>query len=308
MSKVAIVGAGFVGSTAAYALMIEGAASEISLIDIRKEKAEGEAMDLQHGLQFKQNAKITFGSDEKLCKDADIVVVSAGKHTAGKQSRLALIEENAVLFKKIIPKIARYNKNCILLVVSNPVDVLTHLAIKYSKFPKNRVIGSGTILDTSRFRYALGQYFDVSPDSVHAYILGEHGDSSFPVWSSANIAGINLKDFRKYNRKAMDRIFNETKNAAYEVIARKGATYYAIGLGISKIVRTILSDRNEVLAVSSYIDSYHGVKDICLSVPTVIDSNGVKEHLVLPLNSRERKLLKKSASVINGYINRCYNC
>jgi L-lactate dehydrogenase len=308
MSKVAIVGAGFVGATAAYALMIEGVASEIALIDVKKEKAQGEAMDLQHGLQFKQNAKITFGSDFKLCKNADIVVITAGKHTSGKQSRLSLVEKNAVLFKEIIPQIAKHNKKCILLVVSNPLDVLTYLALKYSKFPKNRVIGTGTILDTSRFRYLLGQHFEVSPRSVHAYIMGEHGDSSFPVWSTANIAGINLKHMKKYNKKKIDKIYKETKNAAYEVITKKGATYYAIGLGISKIARTILSNRNGVLAVSAYLKNYHGVKDICLSVPCVVNKDGVKEQLVLPLNSTEKKQLRKSASIIRSYINRCYNC
>ena len=308
MSKVAIIGAGFVGSTSAYACLIEGAASEIALIDVNREKAEGEAMDLRHGLPFMENAKISFGSDYSLCKDADIVVITAGKHTSGDQSRLALVEENALLFKKIIPQITKNNKKCILLVVSNPLDVLTYLALKYSKFPKNRVIGSGTILDTARFRYSLGLHYGVSPNSVHAYILGEHGDSSFPVWSTANIAGINLKQLKGYDRKKMDRLFLDTKNAAYEVIARKGATYYAIGLGISKIVRTILSDRNGVVAVSSYLDDYHGVKDVCLSVPTILNRKGVQKHLVLPLNSLEKKLLRKSASVIKGYLNRCYNC
>jgi L-lactate dehydrogenase len=307
-SKVAIVGAGFVGSTAAYALMIEGIASEIAIIDINKVKAEGEAMDLQHGLQFKQNAKITFSNSCSLCKDADVVVITAGKHTAGKQSRLGLVETNAALFKKLVPQITRYNKNCILLVVTNPLDVLTYLAVKYSKFPKNMVMGTGTILDTARFRYKLGQYFEVSPNSVHAYIVGEHGDSSFPVWSTANIAGIDLKKMKKYNKKVMDRIFQETKNAAYEVINKKGATYYAVGLGISKIVRTILSDRNGVLAVSSYIENYHGVRDVCLSVPCVVNRNGVKEQLKLPLNSLEKKQLKKSATVIKNYISRCYRC
>ena len=307
-SKVAIIGAGFVGSTAAYALLMDGAVSEIALIDVNKEKAEGEAMDLQHGLQFRQNVTITYGNSYELCKDADIVVVTAGKHTEGKQSRLELIEQNAALFRQMIPKIARQNKDCILLIVSNPLDVLTHLALKYSKFPKNRVIGSGTILDTARFRYKLGKYFGVSPNSIHAYIIGEHGDSSFPVWSTANIAGINLKHFKNYNKKAMDNLFLETKNAAYEVIARKGATYYAIGLGIASIIRTILSDRDGVLAVSSYLKNYQGVKDVCLSVPCIINRDGIKEHLILPLNSSEKKQLKKSASITKSYINKCYNC
>ena len=307
-SKVAIVGAGFVGSTAAYAMLIEGAASDIVLIDVNKEKAEGEAMDLRHGLQFKRNVDIDFGTDYKLCKDADIVVITAGRHTKAGQSRLDLVKENSALFKKIIPHITKYNKDCILLIVSNPLDVLTYLALKYSKFPKNRVFGSGTILDTARFRYNLGEYFKVSPTSVHAYILGTHGDTSFPVWSTANIAGVHLSRFKRYNKKSMDKIYQETKNAAYEIVAKKGATYYAIGLAISRIVKSILSDQNSVLALSSYIDNYHGVSNVCLSVPCIVNRDGIKEQIVLPLNSLEKKQLRKSASVIKGAIRQCPKC
>ncbi len=301
-SKVAIIGAGFVGSTAAYALLIDGAASEIALIDVNREKAEGEAMDLQHGLQFKANAKITFGSDYALCKDAEIVVITAGAHQKPGETRLDLVKKNSAILKDTIRNITKHNSNCILLIVSNPLDVLTYLALRYSKFQKSKVIGSGTILDTARFRYLLGEYFEVSPNSVHAYIMGEHGDSSFPVWSTANIAGTNLEYFSKYSKKAMDKIYQKTKNAAYEVIARKGATYYAIGLGISKIVRAILSDRNEVLALSTYLNNYNGVSDVCLSVPTIVNRNGVKGHIVLPLNALEKKQLKKSADVIKKAI------
>lgn len=307
-SKIAIVGAGFVGSTSAYACLIDSAASEIALIDVSREKAEGEAMDLQHGLPFKPNVKIKFGDKYDLCKDAEIVVICAGAHQKPGETRLDLVNRNATIFKQMIPGITKHNKDCILLVVSNPLDVLTYLTLKYSKFPKNRVFGSGTILDTARFRYLLSQHFGVSPNSVHAYILGEHGDSSFPVWSSANIAGVNLKHFKKYSKKAMDRLYQKTKNAAYEVIARKGATYYAIGLGVAKIVRAVLSDQNEVLALSSYLNNYHGVSNVCLSVPAVVNRNGIKEHIALPLNSLEKKQLRKSANVINGIIRGCVNC
>lgn len=306
-SKVAIIGAGFVGSTAAYALLIDGAASEIALIDIDKKKAEGEAMDLQHGLQFRPNVKIEFGSSYSQCKDAEIVVVCAGAHQKPGETRLDLVKRNSAILKGMIPKITQHNNNCILLVVANPLDVLTYLALKYSKFPKHRVFGSGTILDTARFRYLLGEHFGVSTNSVHAYIMGEHGDSSFPVWSTANIAGVNLKNFRRYSKKAMDKIFYKTKNAAYEVIAKKGATYYAIGLGIAKIVRAVLSDQNEVLALSGYIENYHGVNGVCLSVPTIVNRNGIKGQILMPLNSAEKKQFRKSASVIKGIIREC-NC
>jgi len=304
-SKVAIIGAGFVGSTAAFALLNDGAASEIALIDVNREKAQGEAMDLQHGLMFKPNVNITFGNDYSLCKDAEIVVITAGAHQKPGETRIDLVNRNSAIFKQMIPQIIKHNRNCILLVVSNPLDVLAYLTLKYSKFPKHRVIGSGTILDTARFRYMLGRYFGVSPNSVHAYIMGEHGDSSFPVWSTANIAGVSLRNFKKYNKKAMDKIYAETKNAAYEVIAKKGATYYAIGLGITKIVKSILSGQNEVLALSSYLENYHGISDVCLSVPTIINRNGIKEHIVMPLNSLEKKQLRKSASVIKNVIKQC---
>ena len=307
-SKVAIIGAGFVGSTAAYALLMDGAASEIALIDVNREKAEGEAMDLQHGMQFKPDAKISFGSDYGLCKYAEIVVICAGAHQKPNETRIDLVKKNSAIFKGMIPKIVRHNRNCIILVVANPLDVLTYLTLKYSKFPKNRVFGSGTILDTARFRYLLGEYFEVSPDSVHAYVMGEHGDSSFPVWSTANIAGVNLHQFRKYSKKAMNKIAYETKNAAYEIIAKKGATYYAIGLGIARIVRAVLSDKNMVLVLSTYLKNYHGVGDVCLSVPCIVNRSGIKEQIVMPLNSLEKKQLRKSASVVKGTIKSCANC
>ena len=307
-SKVAIIGAGFVGSTAAYALLMDGAACEIALIDVNREKAEGEAMDLQHGLQFKPNVKISFGSGYELCKDAEIVVICAGAHQKPGETRLDLVKKNSGILKGIIRNIVKHNRDCILLVVANPLDVLTYLTLKYSKFPKNRVFGSGTILDTARFRYLLGEYFEVSPDSVHAYIMGEHGDSSFPVWSTANIAGVNLQHFRKFSKKAMGRIAYKTKNAAYEVIAKKGATYYAIGLGIARIVRGILSGNNTVLVLSAYLDNYHGVNDVCLSVPCVVNRNGIKEQIVMPLNALEKKQLKKSASTVREIIKRCAVC
>ncbi|MBI2652401.1 L-lactate dehydrogenase [Candidatus Woesearchaeota archaeon] len=307
-SKVAIIGAGFVGSTAAYALLIDGAASEIALIDVNKEKAEGEAMDLQHSLQFSPGTKVTFGDDYKLCKDAEIVVMCAGAHSKPGESRLDLVTRNSAILKQIVPSIAKYNKDCIILVVANPLDVLTYLTLKYSKFPKNRVFGSGTILDTARFRCLLGEYFGVSPNSVHAYILGEHGDSSFPVWSTANIAGVRLRHFKKYNKKAMDEIMAKTKRAAYEIVARKGATYYAIALGITKIVKAILTDSDAVIALSTYLNNYHGVGDVCLSVPCIVDRNGIKEQIVMPLNSLEKKQLQRSANVIKGIIKGCVSC
>jgi L-lactate dehydrogenase len=301
-SKVAIIGAGFVGSTSAYAMLIEKVASQIALIDINKDKAEGEAMDLQHGLQFKSNVDIEFGTSFNLCKDADIVIVTAGKHTKPGQSRLELVKENSDLYKKIIPSISKQNKKCILLIVSNPLDILTYLAQKYSKFNKSKVFGTGTTLDTARFRYFLGKKLGISPDSVHAYILGEHGDSSFPVWSSATIGGKKLDNFKGINQAEKKSIYQKVKNAAYEIVAKKGATYYAIGLSVSKIVKTILRNQNSVLPLSTYLDNYNGVSGVCLSVPCIVNRQGIKEQIDIPLNKLEISQLKKSANSMKNLI------
>ncbi len=298
MAKVAIVGAGYVGATAAYALMIKGIASEIALIDVNRQKAEGEALDLKHGLQFVSTSKISFGNDYKLCKGADVVVVCAGAHQQKGETRLDLISKNAAIFRQIIPKIAKNSPGCILLIVANPVDILTKLALKYSKFPKERVIGSGTLLDTARLRYGLSQHFKVSPAHIHAFILGEHGDTEFPVWSTANISGKPLSEFPEYSTKVLQEAFKKTKGAAYEIISKKGATYYAIGLAITQIVRAILSDRNDVFPVSTLVKGYYGVNDVCLSIPCVINRKGAARQIRLTLNKQEQAMLRKSAKVL----------
>lgn len=300
--KVAIIGAGFVGSTAAYALFIDGVAEEIALIDIHKEKAKGEALDLVHGNLFTPYTKVTYGNSYKLCEDADVIVVTAGAHQKPGQTRLDLTKLNAKILKGIISGIKEYNKKGIILMVTNPLDVLTYLATKWSKFPKGKVFGTGTTLDTARFRHLLGNYYNINPKSVHAYILGEHGDSEFPVWSSANIAGIRLKDYSKYDKKKLDKLYDQTKNAAYEIINTKGATYYAIGLVVKDIVRAILTDQHNVYPVSTLIDNYYGVKDVCLSVPCVLGQKGIIEQIKIHLDDTEKKMLRKSAATIKKYI------
>jgi L-lactate dehydrogenase len=302
--KVAIIGAGYVGATAAYALFIDGTASEIALIDINKEKVEGEALDLVHGTLFTPFTKITYGDNYSLCKDASIVIITAGAGQRPGETRLDLTKKNVVVMKEIIPKITEVNKDCILLMVTNPLDILTYLAIKLSRFPENRVFGTGTILDTARFRQLLGEYYKINPQSIHAYILGEHGDSEFPVWGSANIAGVPLKDFEKYNKKALDNIFEKTKTAAYEIISRKGATYYAIGLAINKIVKTILTDQNEVLPISCMLNDYYGINDVCLSIPVMLSKEGIKKKIKLPLDINEQEMLINSAKIIKETIDK----
>ncbi|MBI2141186.1 L-lactate dehydrogenase [Candidatus Woesearchaeota archaeon] len=302
MPKIAIVGAGFVGATAAYALMIEGLATEIALTDINRQRAEGEALDLKHGLQFVNTTKITFGNNYGLCKGADIVIVCAGLHQGKGETRLDLVEKNARIFREIIPKIAKNSPDCILLIVTNPVDILTYLALKYSRFPKRRVIGSGTLLDTARLRYWLSHRFKVSPQHVHAFVLGEHGDTEFPVWSTANISGKPLREFPEYSAKALQQIFRKTKESAYEVIAKKGATYYAIGLAITQVVKAILTDRNDVFPVSTLVSNYYGVNNVCLSIPCVINRKGIERTIELTLNKQEQALLHRSAKTLGQYI------
>ncbi len=302
-NKVAIVGAGWVGSTAAYAMMLDGIVSEIALIDINKEKAEGEALDLRHGMQFTRSTKISFGDSYELVKDAKIVVICAGfAQKPGGETRLDLTQKNVEVFKDIIPKITKYNKDCILLIVTNPLDVLTYVAYKLSGFPSCRVFGTGTVLDTSRLRYLLGRHFKISPKDICAYVLGEHGDTEFTWWSGANVSGIPLKNLPEYNKDKLEKICEEVRGAAYEVISKKGATFYAIALVIAKIARAILTDQFRVLTVSTILDNYNGVSDVCLSIPTVVRKDGVCEKFDINLDEREKELFEASANKIKEAI------
>lgn len=302
--KIAIIGAGAVGSTFAYSLLIHGLAPEIVLIDINRERAEGEVMDLTHGMPFAYPARIWAGEYSD-CRSADIVVIAVDKGQKIEQSRLDLAKGNFETFKQIIPNITKYNKECILLVVTNPLDVMTYAALKLSGFKKNQVIGSGTILDTGRLRYMLGEHLQVDPRNVHAYIIGEHGDSEVPVWSLANVAGIKLKDFCStcdalYNVSDFNEMFLKVRNAGYEIIKRKGRTFYAVALGVTKIVESILRNENAVLTVSCFLEDYYGVSDICLSVPAILNRTGIRQTIKLPLDKKEILDFKKSAAIIKN--------
>jgi len=303
--KVAIVGAGQVGSTFAFALMISGLATSIVLIDQAPEIAEGHVMDLNHGLSFIQPSRIYVG-DYSDCKDANIVVVTAGASQKPGETRLDLVRRNTDIFKDIIPEIARYNPRT-LLIVSNPVDVLTYVALKLSQYPMNRVIGSGTSLDTARFRYLLSRHCEVDPRNVHAYIIGEHGDSEVPVWSQANIGGVLLGQYcpvcrRRCPENEREEIFNQVKDAGYEIVEKKGATYFAIGLAVVRIVGSILRDENSVLTVSSLVDGYYDIGDVCLSVPSILNRNGLSRTLKIALDESEIKKLQASAAVLKDVI------
>jgi len=305
-SRVAIVGAGNVGATCAYALLMSGHAAEIVLIDANKARAEGEAMDLNHAVPFTSPVRIWAG-DYADCAGAAVTVITAGAAQKPGETRLDLVKKNTAIFKSIVPQVAQHNPNGIILVATNPVDVLSYVAWKLSGLPAARVIGSGTILDTARFRYLLSQYYGVDARSVHATIIGEHGDSEVPVWSLANIAGMRLTDFCclqdvKFDQAKMDEIFVQTRDAAYEIIQRKGATFYAIGAGLMRIVEAILRDQSTVLSVSSLIDRYYGIDDVYLSVPAVVDRGGVEALLRLELDEMEIVGLRRSAEVLKSTI------
>lgn len=305
-TRVAIVGAGNVGASFAYALLLSGLATEIVLIDVNRAKAEGEAMDLNHAVPFAHPTRIWAGEYAD-CAGAAVTVVTAGAAQKPGETRLDLVKKNAAVFRQIVPEVARYNPDGLLIVATNPVDVLTYAAWKFSGLPAQRVIGSGTILDTARFRYLLSQHFGVDPRSVHAYIIGEHGDSEVPVWSLANIAGMRLPDFCAaqgvaHDQAAMDEIFQQTRDAAYHIIERKGATYYAIGAGLVRLVEAILRDQSTVLSVSSLTQDYYGLSDVCLSLPTVVDRGGVEQVLRLALSQDEIEGLRRSAEVLKAII------
>ena len=304
-TKVAIVGAGNVGATAAYALLLSGLAAEIVLIDANKKRAEGEAMDLAHAVPFSRPTKVWAG-DYQDCAGAAITILAAGTGQRPGETRLDLAKRNAAIFSEIVPKVATANPDGIILVATNPVDVLTHHALRISKLPVNRVIGSGTTLDTGRFRALLGDRFGVDPRSVHAFIVGEHGDSEVAVWSSANVAGVGLEDLAHargitFESEDRERIFGETRDAAYAIIERKGATYYAVAVALLRIIEAIVRDQRTVLPVSSAVgNARYGLGDVCLSLPSIVGANGVEEVLELRLSADEEEALRKSAEVVRG--------
>lgn len=298
-NKVAVIGAGGVGATTAYALMVQGVGSEIVLIDVNKDKAEGEAMDLRHGASFVNPVDI-YAGDYKDLADAKLIIITAGAAQKPGETRLDLIKKNTGIFKNIVSSIKEYNQDGILLVVTNPVDILTHLTYKLSGFPAERVIGSGTVLDSSRFRSLLSKNCEVAASNVHGYIIGEHGDSEVPVWSLTNIAGTSIEEYcpicsRGCEGHDLEKIGEQVKNAAYEIIEKKGATFYAVALAVSRIARAILRDENAVLTVSSLMEGYYGIEDISLSLPAIINSDGIERVLELPLSQKEEEEFKKSA-------------
>jgi L-lactate dehydrogenase len=303
--KVVIIGSGAVGSTYAYALMRSGLATTIVLVGRTPERVRAEVMDLNHGLMFVPPVHIIEGSYSD-CKDADLVAITAGVAQKEGETRIDLAKRNADLFREMIPQIARQNPKTIL-VVTNPVDVLTYAAIKISELPMNRVIGSGTVLDTARFRFLLSNHCGVDPRNVHAYVLGEHGDSEVPIWSKVDIGGMSISKYcptcgERCPPEEMESIFHQVKTAAYEIIKGKGATNHAIGLAMVRITESILRNENSILTVSTLVDGFHGINDVCLSIPAVLNRNGVSRQINLDLEEQEEKMLRASADLLKGVI------
>ena len=307
--KVSIIGCGNVGMRYAYALLLKGFARQMVLVDIDKNRLEGEVMDLSHGAPYISPVEIIAG-DYSDIKDSDLVVITAGKKQRPGQSRIELAQDNVEIFRQIIPKITKYAKSAIFLIVTNPVDILSYATYKFSHKPSKEIIGSGTVLDTARFRFLLAKHCNIDPRNIHAYILGEHGDTEFAVWSRAMIGGVLFKDYcyickdknSCLKEKELNKIFIEVRDSAYKIIERKGETSYGIGLALVRITEAILNDENAILPVSSLINGYLGINDVYLSLPAVINRNGVREVLKIELSSEEKKAFKNSANAIKKVI------
>lgn len=306
VQKAAIIGCGFVGTSIAFSLVQKGIFSELVLIDANEKKAEGEAMDLSHGLPFTKPMEIKAGDYEDL-SDCAMIIITAGANQKPGETRLDLVHKNVEIYKSIIPKIVENNQEATLLIVSNPVDIMTYVALKLSGFPSRRVIGSGTVLDTARLKYLLSRHLDVDSRSIHAFIIGEHGDSELAVWSAANVSGIPLNHFcelRGYfdHMESMDRIYQSVRDSAYEIIEKKGATYYGVAMAVCRIAESVIRNEHSIMPISVYLDGLYGLHDICLSIPTVVGQEGAEKVLDIPLDLMEMGKLVYSAEELRKII------
>ena len=305
--KVAVVGLGFVGSASAFALMQSGLFSEMVLVNRDMSKAEGEALDISHGLPFAKPMKIYAGTYDDIV-DAAVIVITSGAGQKPGETRLDLVRKNVEVYRSIIPEIAKRNCEGILLIVSNPVDILTSAAVKLSGFPENRVFGSGTVLDTARLKYLLGEHLNVDSRSVHAFIIGEHGDSEIAAWSSANVSGVPLHNFCEMrghfeHEKAMYEIAEGVKNSAYEIIEKKKATYYGIAMSVKRICEAIVRDEKSILPISSIQHGQYGIEGVALSMPAVVGKNGVETLVPIELNEAEQTALRQSSDTLRQVLN-----
>ncbi|WP_337550438.1 L-lactate dehydrogenase, partial [Clostridium sp.] len=296
--KAAVIGCGFVGSATAFTLMQSRLFSELVLLDVNMEKADGEAKDIAHGIPFAGQMKIYAGTYDDAA-DAAIIIITAGANQKPGETRLDLVQKNTAIYQSIIPEIVKRDFGGILLIVSNPVDILTYVALKLSGLPENRVLGSGTVLDTARLKYALGEHLGVDSRSVHSFIIGEHGDSEIAAWSSTNVSGIPLNDFCEmrghFNHDAaMDAIAEKVKNSAYEIISKKQATYYGIAMSVKRICECIVRNERSILPVSAMMHGEYGIEDITLSMPAIVGIGGVETHVPIALSEEEAEKLVES--------------
>ncbi|GIG25173.1 L-lactate dehydrogenase [Cellulomonas denverensis] len=309
-TKLAVIGAGAVGSTMAYAALMRGAARSVALYDINKAKVEAEALDLGHGIQFMPMAEVVGSDDIAVCADADVVMVTAGAKQKPGQTRIDLAEATISLVKKILPSVVEVAPNAIYVMVTNPVDIVTYAALKTSGLPPTQLFGSGTVLDSSRLRYLIAQHTGVAVQNVHAYIAGEHGDTELPLWSSATIGGVPILDWNGLDghvpltAQVRESIAREVVESAYRIIEGKGATNYAVALAGSRIIEAILKDEHRILPVSSLLEGFHGISDVCLSVPTVVGREGVGERLEVPMSADELAGLRRSAESLRAVARR----
>lgn len=303
--KCAVIGCGFVGASIAFSLIQEEMFSELVLIDINQTKAEGEAMDLSHGLPFVHPMKIYAGTYADLA-DCFLIIITAGAGQRPGETRLELVRKNVEIFRDMIPQITAITQDARLLIVSNPVDVMTYAAWKLSGYPPEHVIGSGTVLDTARLKYLLGAHLGVDSRSVHAFIIGEHGDSELAVWSSANISGVDLDSFCDIcgacDGETLHRLYEDVRTSAYKVIEKKGATYYAIALAVTRIARAIVREEHSVLPVSAYVNGHYGVSDVYFGVPSIVGAEGVEKVLDIPLDGSEQQQLEHSVQTLKDVI------
>jgi len=294
-TRIAVVGTGMVGSSFAYAAMIKGLAAELVLVDVSEEREEGEVMDLTHGLIGTETGNVR-GGHFKDCGDVDVVVITAGAAQKPGETRLDLVSKNIKIMKSILKQMGKLRSDTVVIIVSNPVDILTYIARETLNLPKNQVFGTGTSLDTSRLRYIISQKLGVNLHNVHGYVMGEHGDSEFVAWSTTNVSSMPIK--KLLSGKQMKDIEQQTKRAAYEIIQRKRATYYGIGVVITEIVEAVLNDKKEIMPVSTEPGSVYGVKDMCVGIPAVIGRSGVEKVWKVPLSGSELGKLKKSAELL----------
>lgn len=304
-NKITIVGVGQVGMACAFSILSNNVSSDVVLVDVMADKLKGEMMDLQHGSSFLKNARINASTDYAATANSVLCVVTAGARQREGETRLDLVQRNTDIFKGIIPQLVKYSPNTILLIVSNPVDILTYVAWKLSGLPKNRVIGSGTNLDSARFRFLLSQRLNVAPTSCHGWIIGEHGDTSVPVWSGVNVAGVRLRDLdenvgTEKDEEKWNELHKQVVDSAYEVIKLKGYTSWAIGLSISNLASAILRNTNQVHAVSTMIKGHHGItEEVYLSLPCTLGEDGVTCIVKQKLTEKETAMLHKSAMTMN---------